>query len=194
VNKESIILEPNEDGVYVYNPPGFKNPKPVVKQVFKSIRRALLTACVLLALTLLVLTFMKGGVWVGEKLFPSLSLISKVALLCIAIVFIPLAAFSRTRAIAGLGIFAASYAFGLMLWVWSLILTYKLWGIFAVILGLFFAGVGIVPIAILATLFNAQWSTLGELLLLMIFVPVSRSFGLYLTAKAARDRNASASF
>lgn len=188
VNKEGIILEPNEDGVYSYNPPGLKNPKPIVKQLFKSLRRFLLAACILAALALLVLTFVKGGVWVGEKLYPGLSYVSGVALLLMVVVFAPLAAFPRTRAFAGLGIFAASYVFGLMLWIWSLVLTYKLWGIFAVILGLFFAGIGIVPVALLAVLFNGQWSTLSELILLMIFVPMSRSFGLYLAARAAQYR------
>jgi hypothetical protein len=194
MNKESIILEPNEDGVYVYNPSGPKNQKPVVKQLFKSFRRILLAACVLTAMALLVLTFVKGSVWIGQKLYPGLSFISETALVCVVVLFVPLAAFKRTRAFAGLGIFAASYVFGLMLWVWSLILTYKLWGIFAVILGLFLAGIGIVPVALLAVLFNGQWGTLSELILLMIFVPMSRSFGLYLAAKAAQYRNSTAHF
>ena len=197
MSNEKIILEPNEDGVYVYSHSESQDAprqKPPAKGLFKSIRRAIISVCVLAAIFLLILMFVKGGVWMSQKLYPSLSSISKVAMICIIVVFVPLAAFQRTQAIAGLGILASSYVFGLTLWIWSLLLTYNLWGIFAVILGLFFVGIGIVPMALLAVLFKGQWSTFGELLLLMIFIPVSRSFGLYLTARAAQLRNSAQHF
>ncbi len=192
--QEKIILEPNEDGVYTYNPSSWKSQKAAAKQFFKSAPRILINLCVLAALTLLLLTFVKGGVWMAREVYPGLIFGAKAVLLGMLILFIPLSMFRRTRAVAGLGIFALSYLLGLTLWVWSLILTFKLWGIFAVILGLFFVGVGIVPIALLAVLFHGDWATLGDLLLLIICVPVSRSFGLYLAAQAARLRNSSAHF
>ena len=69
------------------------------------------------------------------------------------------------------------------LWVWGLILTYDLWGGAAVLVGLFLLGVGVVPMAMLATLFGAMWPTLGRLLLLAALTFGTRQFGAYLLAK-----------
>ncbi|HAP00260.1 MAG TPA: hypothetical protein DCQ83_09480 [Fibrobacteres bacterium] len=133
--------------------------------------------------------FVKGGVWAGQRAYPLLSGLSRFALLITVLVLAPLAVIPRTRLFAGLGIIAASYVFGFTLWMWSLLLTYNLWGLFAVILGLFFLGVGIVPIALLAALFNGEWTTLTQLILLAIFVPVSRSTGFFLAASGIARRH-----
>jgi hypothetical protein len=45
-------------------------------------------------------------------------------------------------------------------------------------------GVGVVPIAMLATLFHGQWSHLGELIVLVILTFGSRFFALWLEEKA----------
>src|SRR5438046_9731864 len=54
-----------------------------------------------------------------------------------------------------------SYVFGATLWVWSLLLTYTLWGGFWLFIGLFMAGVGVVPLAMIATFFKGMWAELG---------------------------------
>ena len=185
---ERIILEPNEDGVYEASPSAQESRTSAGKAALKPVGRFIISACVLAAVMLLLLTFVKGGVWVGQKIYPGLSFLSQAAMLFTIFFLAPLTLFKRTRAFGGFGIFAASYVFGLTLWVWSLILTFKFWGIFAVILGLFFAGVGIVPIGLLATLFHGEWSTVGQLILLMAFVPASRSFGISMVARAMRER------
>lgn len=185
MSSEKIILEPNEDGVYVPSGPQSSS----AKQLFKSMGRVVIGFGLLMGLMLLILMFVKGGVWVGEKTYPLLSGFSKLALFLTFFILTPLTLFKPTRSFAGLGIYFASYVFGLTLWVWSLVLTYNLWGIFAVLIGLFFAGIGIVPVALLATLFSGKLSVFGELLLLMAFVPISRMFGIFMVARAAADRN-----
>ena len=78
----------------------------------------------------------------------------------------------------------ASLVFGFTLWVWGLLFTYHLWGAIAVFIGLFLMGVGVVPIAMLATLFKGMWSTLGELVLLTVLTFGTRFAGAWTAAKA----------
>jgi len=85
------------------------------------------------------------------------------------LILLPAGIFKKIRPYAGIGLFISSYVFGLTLWLTGLLITYVLWGIWAVIIGLFILGIGVVPIAILATLFSGVWSMFG-FLLFMVFV------------------------
>ena len=69
-------------------------------------------------------------------------------------------------------------------------------GTFAVIIGLCFAGIGVLPIGILAALFHAKWSALFELIMLTILTFGSRLFALWLAAKidAEAERIATAAY
>ena len=48
-----------------------------------------------------------------------------------------------------------------LLWVWSLAFTYTQWGLLPVVIGLLIFGFGIVPVAAIVAIFEAQWTTLG---------------------------------
>ena len=140
---------------------------------------------ILVAFALLVALFIHGGAWLGEKIYPWLVWISSLALVILLFVLLPLGVFHKTREFAGNGMLIASWVFGLTLWVWGLILTYHLWGALAVYIGLFFFGVGVVPMAMFATLFKGMWSTLGELVFLTILTFGSRLVGAFVRTKAA---------
>jgi len=155
-----------------------------MKEKFQNIGYALLGIGIFIGIILLAVFFIKGGLWLSELLYPWLSLISAIAFFVCILILLPLAIFRRTRAFSGLGLFVASYIFGASLWVWAFLLTYVLWGATALFIGLFLAGVGVVPIAMLATLFNGEWSILGQLVLLLIFTFGSRMLGYYLVEKA----------
>ena len=68
----------------------------------------------------------------------------------------------------------ASYVFGATLWMEGLLLTLAIWGVGAVVIGLFMAGVGVVPIAMLATLLKGMWAPLIELVVLTVMTFASR--------------------
>lgn len=70
----------------------------------------------------------------------------------------------------------------------GLLLSWELWGPIAVIIGLFIFGIGVVPIAMLATLFNGMWIELGFLVLAIILTFGFRFFGIGLVEKA-REMN-----
>jgi len=59
-----------------------------------------------------------------------------------------------------------------------------IWGGVALFIGLFLAGVGVVPIAMLATLINGEWATLGQIVLLLVFTFGFRTLGYHFAKKA----------
>jgi hypothetical protein len=106
-------------------------------------------------------------------------------LLVTLVLFVPLAIFPSTRGASGNGIVIASYIFGTILWLWAMAITYSVWGMFALILGLMFFGVGVVPVAILAVIFEGEWMALGNLVFLFVLTFASRGLGNWLIEKAA---------
>ena len=98
------------------------------------------------AVIALAVVFLRGATWLSVTVYPWLMSAFFWTLLACLLVLGPIAPFRRTRGFAADGLMIASYVFGFILWVWSFLLTLKLWGMFAVILGLLFFGVGIVPV------------------------------------------------
>lgn len=127
---------------------------------------------------LIIVLLIEGGVWLGEKILPILSIVSGFAFLVSLFIFLPLGLFKKTRGAGGTGLYYASYVHGLSLWVAGFLLTYALWGTVALIIGLFMLGVGVVPIAMLATAFAGEWSIFFQLLILLVLTFGSRGLGL----------------
>ena len=99
---------------------------------------------------------------------------------------LPLAIVPRTRMFAGLGIYGTSWLFGLNLWVGSVFFAYFYWGLFPVILGLLFVGIGVFPIAVLALLWHGDWSSLGGLAEWLTLTLIVRFVGLWIAYKGER--------
>ncbi|MHB1014726.1 MAG: hypothetical protein ACYC2W_05540 [Desulfurivibrionaceae bacterium] len=135
----------------------------------------------LLALLALPALFIGGGIRIGEKILPWLMLLSLIAFGFNVVILGPMALIRPTRAWAGVGFFISSYIFGLTGWFMGLILTWMLWGSIAVVIGLFVMGIGVVPIAMLATIFNGMWAELGLLVLAVVLTFGLRMLGLTLT-------------
>jgi len=132
---------------------------------------------------LVAIFFINGGIWLSEKLLPILSVVSTYTLLICISILVPLSIFQPTRIVSGGGLAIASYVFGASLWMSSLLLTYELWGVTGVLIGLVFAGVGVVPIALLATAFKGMWPIFFELLLAIVATFGSRLLGYYVLEK-----------
>jgi hypothetical protein len=155
-----------------------------MKDTLKSIGSFLLGICILVAVMLVLTMFIKGGVWLSERVYPWLVILFTISLFVVILVLLPLAIFRRTRAFAGGGIYLASFVFGLTLWVWSLLVSYTLWGVTGIIIGLLLGGVGVVPIAILASLFHGLWSMVGQLLLVTAITFGMRFLGIWVMMKS----------
>ena len=131
--------------------------------------------------------FVTGGAKIAVIVLPWLHLASCIILAIFGMVLMPLSYFRRTKAIAGVGMVIASNVFGLTLWLWGFLLTYAFWGMVAVIAGLFMGVVGVVPIAMLAVLINAEWYSLTALVILIVLTFGVGCWGCYLLERAKED-------
>jgi hypothetical protein len=105
----------------------------------------------------------------------------------------PLSLIPPARFIAASGFLISSIVFGVMIWVCGLGVTYEAWGLGGVIIGLVFAGVGIVPVAMLAVLLQGEWQALIGFVILLGLTFGLRALGLWL-AKKVDQRAARLSF
>jgi len=155
--------------------------------MFKFLKNAgwtLLGIAVLILVTAIPVLFIEGGVVVAVKILPWLSMVMAVVFVLDVLIILPLGIFRKTKALSGIGLVISSYVYGLTLWLWTLLLTYVIWGGIAVIAGLLIVGVGVVPMAMLATAFKGEWSLTGQIVLLLVLTFGSRIFGLYLGQRA----------
>lgn len=141
---------------------------------------------------LIVVLFIHGAAWASDKLLPILNGIGIVTLGILIVIVLPLSFIKKCRAWCGILFVYWSYLCGLCLWMASLLLTINLWGYFAAIIGIFMAGIGVLPIAIIACVFKCEWSFLVQLILQILFVIMARFYGFFLVGKsdmeAERDR------
>ena len=155
----------------------------------KSIGGYIITIVIFLGVFLLAMFFVKGGVWLGEIVLPWLSIIMWLVFILNIIIFLPLGIFKKTRSVSAFGFVISSYVYGLTLWFWALLLTYLIWGTRAVFIGLFIAGIGVVPIAILATALNDEWAITGQIILLLVLTFGSRMLGFYFAERVDEINN-----
>jgi hypothetical protein len=155
----------------------------------KSIGGFIIGIGIFLGIIFLAMFFIKGGVWLGAIVLPWLSIIMWLVFILNVIIFLPLGIFKKTRSVSAFGFVISSYVYGLTLWFWALLLTYLIWGTTAVFIGLFIAGIGVVPIAILATALNGEWAITGQIILLLVLTFGSRMLGFYFAERADEINN-----
>jgi hypothetical protein len=132
---------------------------------------------------LALVALVKGGVWAAEHLLPALLVVATfVFLLDVALLL--LSVIRPLRRISGPTLFATSYLFGGILWLYGLVFTYSLWGFLGVFIGLLVLGIGVVPVGMVATLLNGLWEPFFSLLLLVIVTFGFRMGGVALAASA----------
>jgi hypothetical protein len=121
------------------------------------------------------------SVWVLKWTFPAFSITFLVSLLLLT----PLALIPQTRPYAAIGFMIASFAFGAILWIWGMAYTYSVWELFAVIVGLVFFGIGVVPIAMFAALVHGDWGNLAVFIAAAVLTYGFRVLAYWLEAKAS---------
>lgn len=137
---------------------------------------------------LLIGLFIHGGAWLNAKIYPFLVVIFVITFGIALFILTPISIFKKARGFAGNGLVISSFIFGLTLWVWSFLLAYIIWGGLGIFIGLSLFGVGVVPIAMLATLSKGMWTILGQLIFLIILYFGSRFFGVFLTESYNRSK------
>lgn len=140
---------------------------------------------VMLAIPIMLLF---GMAWVSVKISPWLMPAFFWTLALCIFVLAPLSFLAKTRGFAAIGFLFSSYVFGAILWVSALLLAWELWGMVAVIIGILIAGVGVVPVALLAALFHGEWASIGDLAILLVATFGIRALSFWLAQKADRER------
>ena len=159
-----------------------------MKDTLKAIGSFLFAICFLVGVVFMVMMFFRGSVWLSERIYPWLVVLTAVTFFVVIFVLLPMAIFRRTRVFAIMGLYISSYVFSLMLWVSSLLTSYTIWGVTGVVVGVFLGGIGVVPVAVLATLFAGMWSVAGQLLLMTAIAIGTKFLGFWLMMKS-EDRD-----
>ena len=116
------------------------------------------------------------------KTYSILLPLSWIGVVIAILVLGPMAMFRSTRSAAGVGLFFASYLFGLTTWFLGATVTFATWGWLGLIIGVFLLGVGVVPIGILAAFVSLHEPSLGfSLIVMVVVVFATRMGGMALT-------------
>jgi len=140
---------------------------------------------VIVGIFLLIGVMLRGMVWASEKGLPWLYAAARIALDVCFFVLLPLCAFRKSRPWAGVGFFISSYFFGAMLFAYSCIVVVQIWGYFGLVIGLLFAGIGVLPVGLLATLFHGEWGLFWNLVLGAVLTFGTRMLGMFLAEPRA---------
>ena len=126
--------------------------------------------------------------WVIEasiKIYTFLLPISWIALAIVLFVLLPLAAWRKTRGVAGAGLLITSYIFGATTWFLGAAATFISFGWLGLIIGLLVLGIGVVPLGIIGAFFKLGIVDLGVSLCVMLVITLAARFvGAYFAAKA----------
>lgn len=112
--------------------------------------------------------FLVGVEWLSTQLLPWFVIASGVTFVFLIAVVVPLSMIRRMRLFAAIASLVGAHIFGATLWMWGLLSTMSLVGSWAVFVGLIFMGIGVIPIAMLAMIFNGMWGVLVQLIALLV--------------------------
>jgi hypothetical protein len=150
----------------------------------KNIGVFIIGAGFLVLLLLISVWMIQGAVWVGEHIMQWLINLAWIAFGINFFILLPLSLFGKTKMFGGIGMFISSYVFGLTLWFLGLLITYFTWGFLGVFIGLILGGIGVIPVAMLATLLVGELFVLFVLILLSILTFGLKILGVYMISKA----------
>jgi hypothetical protein len=155
-----------------------------MKDAIESARSLAVTISTGLSLVFLIVLVVKGENWLSARACPWLVILNTSVCGILMFVLLTFAISRRTRCFAGGVIYVTSVFFTSSLWAWSLLIGYKLWGILPVVIAILLMGAGVVPIAILASLFHGLWLIAGLLLLFEAAIFAVKQFGVFLIVKS----------
>jgi O-antigen/teichoic acid export membrane protein len=124
-----------------------------------------------------------GSTWAAKNLLQPLIVLGWIAIAIDILILLPLSIFKGLRSYTGTAIFISSFIFGLVTWLLGFILTYAIWGLWAVVAGVLLFGGAVVPFALLATLFNGMWEPFFTVLILAALTFGSRIIGMLIAER-----------
>lgn len=145
-------------------------------------KKFLTSFIVLLIICILVLIFtmfFNFTVEIGNKIYPAIQTINGIGIL-VSIIFILGLFIKKKRSFFMSGLIIISYYFGFILWITSTLIVYPLWGITGIIMGFMLAGIGIIPLAFIATIIHGLWLNFWSLIILGLLSIVLRAIPFFI--------------
>lgn len=105
------------------------------------------------------------------------------------LILLPLCIFKSTRRFASISLTVSSYVMGAAAWIVGAIVTYIHWHLLGLIIGLFIAGVGVVPLGMLASALAGSWGDFWILFSLLAAVFVIRLVGTMITSSTNEEND-----
>lgn len=158
-----------------------------IMNTLKSIGGTLLGIATFVGIIIAIALFFTLGAKVAFTIAPFINWLAGT-LFIINLLLLLFAVIPKARGVIGLIIYISSYVYGLSAWIFGLAVALALWGWIAVIIGIFLGGVGVVPIGMLAAIFNGHWSIFWTLLLTVILTYGARIIG-YVLANSADSQD-----
>jgi len=152
-------------------------------QTIKSIGSTLLGIVVIFGIFIALGLLFTFGAKLAFTIQPFINWLAGI-LLIINIIALLAAIVPKARGVSGLIIYTSSFVFGLGTWIFGLAATLALWGWIAVIIGVLLGGVGVVPIGMLAAIFNGEWGIFWTLFIYLILTYGARLIGTMLVSSA----------
>lgn len=129
-----------------------------------------------------------GGAKLFELTYPILEKISiftwSIVWLLVILSIVP-----RFRKFTGTGIVLGTYIGGIILWFLGFYITYSLWGVLGILIGVLFLGLGVYFTAILALLFNKQFSQALFFIFSLLLIFLVRRLGFWILTKYKTKEN-----
>jgi hypothetical protein len=158
-----------------------------MKEKLKALGGFVVGVAAMILIGVIVALFLRGSAWVSEKALPILTAIGALTFIPLILIGVPLSVFRKCRPFCAAIFVYWSYLCGLCLWMTSLLVTINLWGYIAAIIGLFMAGIGVFPIAVIACMFKGEWSIFFQLVVQFVLLFAARIYGFYLAGKAKEE-------
>lgn len=136
----------------------------------------------LLAILCVPAVFILGTTWAANNVLRWLIGVCWL-LLAVDILLLLTCVVRRFRGAVGVVIYLSSYIFGLTSWLVSFVVTYELWGTWAVVAGVLLFGGAVVPFALLAALFGGLWLVAASVVALFTMTFATRIGGMMLAER-----------
>jgi hypothetical protein len=135
-------------------------------------------------LSLLLIVYEYGEVWFSDEAFvyfgeafTYIAWLVDLALVLCVIALLPLLAVRKTRSASAKGFLVSSYVFGASTWMASVLACKLYLGWFWLAVGLFFIGIGVVPLGIIGAIVYSDWVAVAYLFAGLLLTLGSRAIG-----------------
>ncbi len=123
-----------------------------------------------------------------ESVLPLLRDAAMVVVFCWVAVLLPMSIFRTMHPLIARSLRLSSLLVGGVCWWQAVIVTYRLMGSIAVVTGMMFAGLGVIPLALLETAAKQDWFVFGDLLATAALTILARVIARGISQRNARKK------